>query len=63
MFRGAEPSEAQLHEVQAGRPWIHAAFAARFVAAHAGAKEHVTHRTINNILQQSVKIRSVAEYC
>ena len=26
MSRGAEPSEAQLHEAQASQPWIHAAF-------------------------------------
>ena len=63
--RFAERSRAKrsFTKAQAGRPWIHAAFAATSVAAHAGAKEHVTHRTINIILQQSVKIRSVAEYC
>ena len=72
MFRGAEPSEAQLHEAQASRPWVHAAFrpcgtraafAATNVAAHAGAKEHVTHRAINTILQQSVGRGPVAEPC
>ena len=44
-------------------PWIHivsgpcgtrAVFAATSVAAHAGGKEHVTHRAVNIILQQSV---------
>ena len=46
-------------KAQAGRPWIHAAFAARFVAAHAGAKEHATHRAISMILQQSEGKRAV----
>ena len=50
-------------KAQANRPWIHAAFrpcgtraafAATNIAAHAGAKEHVTHRAISIILQQSV---------
>ena len=50
-------------KAQASRPWIHAAFgpcstravlAATNVAAHAGGKEHVTHRAVNIILQQSV---------
>ena len=57
-------------KAQAGRPWIHAAFrpcgtraafAATNVAAHAGAKEHVTHKAINTILQQSVSGGSVAD--
>ena len=52
-------------EAQASRPWIHAAFgpcgtravlAATNVAAHAGGKEHVTHRAINTVLQQSVYV-------
>ena len=52
MFRGAEPSEAQLHEAQASRPWIHAAFAATYVAAHALVKIHVPHSGINIVLYQ-----------
>ena len=52
-------------EAQASRPWIHAAvgpcgtravLAATNVAAHAGGKEHVTHRAINTVLQQNVYV-------
>ena len=59
-------------EAQASRPWIHAAFgpcgtravlAATNVVARAGVKEHVTHRAINTILQQSVGRGPVAEPC
>ena len=59
-------------KAQAGRPWIHAAFrpcgtraafAATFVAAHAGVKEHVTHRAINTILLQGAIIFILDESC
>ena len=55
MFRGAEPlCGCAAQGRKRARPWIHAAFAATNVAAHAGGKEHVTHRAVNIILQQSV---------
>ena len=59
-------------KAQASRPWIHAAFrpcgtraafAATFVAAHAGVKEHVTHRAINTVPQQSAIISILDESC
>ena len=57
--RGAEPGEAQLHEAQASRTWIHAAFhpcgtravfAATHVAARAAVKIHIAHSVISMIL-------------
>ena len=50
-------------KAQASRPWIHAAFAATFVAAHAGVKEHVTHRAINTVPQQGAIIFILDESC
>ena len=57
--RGAEPGEAQLHEAQASRTWIHAAFhpcgaravfAATHVAARAAVKIHIAHSVISMFL-------------
>ena len=57
--RGAEPGEAQLHEAQASRTWIHAAFhpcgtravfAATHVAARAAVKIHIAHSVISMVL-------------
>ena len=59
-------------KAQASRPRIHAAFrpcgtraafAATFVAAHAGVKEHVTHRAINTVPLQSAIIFILDESC
>ena len=59
-------------KAQASRPRIHAAFrpcgtraafAATFVAAHAGVKEHVTHRAINTVPQQGAIIFILDESC
>ena len=59
-------------KAQAGRPWIHAAFrpcgtraafAATNVAAHAGVKEHSTHRAINTVPQQGAIISILDESC
>ena len=62
MFRGAEPREAKLHEVEIRQPWdkglfrpceTRAAFAATHVAAGAVAQGSTRSDDINRFLQQS----------